>query len=293
MTSTHSSSSASSGEKKGLLELQETHPLPRYSPKDAFEQNDLEGSRLIHDRRCQEDHVESHDEAGQYIKTVVFGGLDGIITSFSLVSAALGGGFTWQVVLVMGIANLLGDAFGMGAGEYLSSKSHRDFILSERDRERWEYRNYKEGEVKEMVNIFHKRGMSRSDAELVINKMAEYEDFFIDVMITEELGLTLPEEDDTAFLKDAFIMFASFAIFGFIPLLPYCLGPLNILSEETISYLAIAATGVALFTLGSLKSISTRTAWYKEGMESLVVGSLCALVAYGIGIAVGDFILLK
>ena len=56
----------------------------------------------------------------------------------------------------------------MGAGEYLSSKAHRDYVLTEKRREQWEYKNYKEGEIKEMVLLFTQRGMSSADAELVV-----------------------------------------------------------------------------------------------------------------------------
>lgn len=38
--------------------------------------------------------------------------------------------------------------------------------------------------------VFHQeRGMSRPDAEDVIEKMAKYDDFFVNLMMNEELGL--------------------------------------------------------------------------------------------------------
>lgn len=143
----------------------------------------------------------------------------------------------------------------MGAGEYLSSKAHKDFVLTEKRREQWEYKNYKEGEIKEMVLLFMQRGMSGGDAELVVKKMAEYEDFFVNLMVTEELGLQLPDEDEMGLLKDGLVMFLSFAIFGTIPLLPFLLGLLHMdISDQTIAILAFGSTAMALFLLGSIKS---------------------------------------
>ena len=142
----------------------------------------------------------------------------------------------------------------MGAGEYLSSKAHRDYVLTEKRREQWEYKNYKEGEIKEMVILFNQRGMGLEDAELVVKKMAEYEDFFIDLMVTEELGLNLPDEDEASLLKDAFAMFISFLLFGSFPLVPFFLGPFDIFDADSLIVTAFIFTGISLFALGAFKS---------------------------------------
>jgi VIT1/CCC1 family predicted Fe2+/Mn2+ transporter len=156
--------------------------------------------------------------------------------------------------LILGISNVFADAIAMGAGEYLSSKAHRDYVLTEKRREQWEYKNYKEGEVKEMIVLFNQRGMGLADAEIVVKKMAEYEDFFIDLMVTEELGLSLPDEDEASLLKDAFAMFISFLLFGTFPLLPFFLGPFDILNLDSLIMAAFLCTGVSLFSLGAFKS---------------------------------------
>lgn len=46
--------------------------------------------RLLHDARAQECHAESHKDTGEYLKAVVFGGLDGILTSFAIVAGSAG-----------------------------------------------------------------------------------------------------------------------------------------------------------------------------------------------------------
>ena len=52
----------------------------------------------------------------KYVKSIVWGGLDGIITTFSVVAAAVGGNLSRHVVLVMGVANLIADG-KWGGGE--------------------------------------------------------------------------------------------------------------------------------------------------------------------------------
>jgi vacuolar iron transporter family protein len=83
----------------------------------------------------------------------------------------------------------------MGVGEFLSSKANNEWILSEKKREEWEMENYREGEIQEMIDIYVEKGMSYDDAKLVIETMAKYDEFFVDVMMQQELELQVPDEN--------------------------------------------------------------------------------------------------
>jgi len=94
--------------------------------------------RLIHQQKFEaKTHNETHDAVGDYVKSMIFGGLDGILTSFAIVAGAAGGGLPVQVVMVLGFSNIFADAFSMGMGEYLSSKAHNEFVMKEKERETW------------------------------------------------------------------------------------------------------------------------------------------------------------
>ena len=107
----------------------------------------------FHDKRSQQGAKEEHSPGGDSIKALIFGGLDGILTSFAIVAGAAGGGMSVSVVLVLGFSNILADALSMGVGEFLSSKAHNEWVLSERLREKWELENYPEGEIQEIPLI--------------------------------------------------------------------------------------------------------------------------------------------
>jgi VIT1/CCC1 family predicted Fe2+/Mn2+ transporter len=62
--------------------------------------------------------------ARHYIKEVVYGANDGIITTFAVVAGVSGGGLSPRVVLICGMANLIADGLSMAVGNYLSLQSH-------------------------------------------------------------------------------------------------------------------------------------------------------------------------
>ena len=67
----------------------------------------------------------------------MYGGLDGIITTFAIVAATVGGDQSRELVITLGFANLLADGISMGVGDYLSSRSEMEFVEKEMKREKW------------------------------------------------------------------------------------------------------------------------------------------------------------
>ena len=60
------------------------------------------------------------------IRSIVYGGLDGIITTFAVISSVIGASLSVSIILILGFANLLADGFSMAAGAYLSEKAERE-----------------------------------------------------------------------------------------------------------------------------------------------------------------------
>lgn len=60
---------------------------------------------------------------GHYLRDLVYGANDGVITTFAVVAGVTGASLAASVALILGLANLLGDGLSMGAGNYLSLKS--------------------------------------------------------------------------------------------------------------------------------------------------------------------------
>ena len=61
-----------------------------------------------------------------FLTEFVYGGIDGCVTTFAVVSGASGAGLPSTIVIILGVANLIADGFAMSVGSYLSSQSELD-----------------------------------------------------------------------------------------------------------------------------------------------------------------------
>ena len=135
-----------------------------------------------------------------------------------------------------------------------------------------------QGEVKEMVELYVEKGISKPDAETIIGTMAKYPDFFVDHMMVEELGLISPDEDENP-LKGSIVIFVSFLVFGLVPLLSYVAFS-SVLEKNGLFGMAIGLTIVALFALGAFSSRFAASPWWRQGLFVMANGGTAAGVAY-------------
>ena len=94
--------------------------------RKAAKKGDIEASKAAHEAKAAAvtlemgdgasatttvpTNIEQHSKAGELMKSMLFGGLDGIITTFAVVAGAGGGGLSVPVVLIMGFSSLIADA---------------------------------------------------------------------------------------------------------------------------------------------------------------------------------------
>ncbi len=246
--------------------------------KDAYKNKDVKATIAAHSHGGH-GHAEKHF-GGKYIKSVVYGGLDGIITTFAVVSGVAGAKLSTGILLILGFANLFADGISMAFGDFLSTKAEQEYHKAERKREEWEVDNHIEGERQEMVEIYMQRGLSKADAKKVVQIISKNKKTFVDIMMLEELGIV---EDTESPIKNAFATFFSFAIFGVVPLITYVLAHFSIIAAVNQFLVACMLTGVALFSLGAVKTRVTEQNFVIAGIEMLIIGGLAAAVAYGIG----------
>lgn len=231
--------------------------------------------------------VHNLGQVQEFLKQIVYGGNDGIVTTFAIVAGFAGAQVegTAQVgaiaVLLFGLANLFADAVSMGLGEFLSTRSQKDLYSTQRAFVYEELANHPEQERIEVVQMMTERGMSKGSAERVADHLMESPELIADLMMTYELEM--PDMRQVSPAMDGLVTFLSFVSFGVIPLVPY------ILRDPTDStfVMSVMATFFALTGLGMLRWWSTRERLLRCVGETILVGGACALVAFGVGAIVG------
>lgn len=246
--------------------------------RDAYATRDLNGTIRAHNAKATEAHMQ---EQGKYLKSVVYGGLDGIITTFAVVAGVAGASLSSGIVLILGFANLIADGLSMAIGDYLSTKAENEYNRAEREREAWEVRNHPEGERRELEEIYVDKGFGQEDARQLVEIISKDEEAWVSTMMVEELGIM---ESDESPYKNAIATFLSFSVFGVVPLMAFVVSLLNPAIQENGFLVASVMTGVVLFILGALKVRITQRSWIKSGLEMLVVGGLAAIAAYTVGL---------
>lgn len=265
----------------------------RLSPRQAYRSSDIEASITAHKNKVGTLNTENHGgQAAEFLKSIVYGGLDGIITTFATVTSVAGADFSAAVIVVLGISHLFADGLSMGMGDAMSSQAEMDYNQSERRREKWEMDNNMEGEIEEMVELYMGKGLSREDSETIIHTLAKYEDAFLDHMMVEELGLMPPDDDPYAAIKAGVVTMIAFMLFGCVPLLPYLLAliPGVTFTAATQLWIAVIGTVLTLFALGAFKGaiVDVGQSWYKSGLMMAFNGSFAAAIGYFSGYIVAN-----
>ena len=220
-------------------------------------------------------------EGGQYIKSTIYGGLDGIITTFAVVAGVAGASLSSGIVLILGFANLLADGLSMAIGDYLSTQAEVEYADSKRKQEEWAVEHMPDDERRRMTQLYVEKGIAREDAEKLCSIFSKYKSAWVDVIMVEGHGIT--EERESPFMN-AIVTFLSFFVFGLMPLLAYVAAWYMPGLQSNAFSLACLLTAVTLFLLGVQKIRFTKKRWFSSGLEMLIIGGVAAVVAYGIGV---------
>jgi len=216
----------------------------------------------------------SQGPAVSYLREWVYGGIDGVVTTFAIVAGVVGASLSPAIVIILGLANLIGDGFSMAAGAYSSARTDEDNYERLRAIERRHIRKNPEGEREEIRQIYSKKGFSGDDLEKVVDILSQNRKVWIDVMMQEEYGVSPILKTS---VKIGYNTFVAFVLCGTMPLLPFMFGAPNPFMA------AIFLSAVTFFAIGSFKSRWSVKTWWRLGIETLAIGMTAAGLAFLIG----------
>lgn len=209
-----------------------------------------------------------------YLRDWVYGGIDGAVTTFAIVAGVIGADLSARVILILGLANLLADGFSMAAGNYSATKTEIDDYKRLQEVERHHIERVPEGEREELRQILIQQGLYGEVLEAAVASVAADQERWIEIMMQQEYGLSRVAR---APLTAAISTFASFALCGAVPLLPFALGLPHAFA------VSVVATGVVFALIGALKSRWSLTPPWRSALETLFIGAAAAAVAYYVG----------
>ena len=215
--------------------------------------------------------------APSYLRDWVYGGIDGSVTTFAVVTGVVGAQLSPSIILILGAANLIADGFSMAAGNYSATRTERQEAETLRHVEERHIAHDPQGEVEEVRQLCAAKGLAGEDLERMVEIITADRDRWVDFMLAEEYGVA-PQSRRA--MPAALSTFAAFAICGLVPLLPFAL---RLPDALTIS---IAMTLAVFFAIGSIKSRWLTVSWWKAGVETLLTGGIAAIFAYLVGMAV-------
>ncbi len=241
----------------------------------------------MNNKQTNEKRVKEISPLTEYFTEVIYGGIDGIVTTFAVVAGFSGAmlssddttQLTFLVVLLFGLANLFADAASMGLGNYLSVRSEKDQYHISRKNEEDLIKNDPEKERELTRSILKEKGFTEEDARSLSVIYQKNHDYWVDFIMTHKLEVSDPRGTNPVFTGLA--TFLSFLVFGTIPLLPFIFMESEI--ADLAFYFSLGGTFAALIALGVLKWRVVGVSLYSSLVEVLLVGGAAAAIAYYVG----------
>jgi VIT1/CCC1 family predicted Fe2+/Mn2+ transporter len=215
-----------------------------------------------------------------YLRDWIYGGIDGSVTTFAVVSGVSGARLSSWIILVMGFANLFADGFSMAASNFLGTKAEHEDLERLEAVENRHIDLAPEGEREEVRQIFYQKGFAGEDLSRMVQLVTSERKRWVRTMLTEEYGL--PYAVRSPWIA-ALSTFSAFLACGIIPLVPYLLQLPHALT------LSLTMTGAVFFAIGSAKSRWSTSSWLRSGLVTLLVGAIAAGLAYAAGIILRTF----
>ncbi|MHB1510994.1 MAG: VIT1/CCC1 transporter family protein [Acidimicrobiales bacterium] len=229
-------------------------------------------------------------------RAAVFGISDGLVSNTSLVLGIAGAHAAVGVLRLAGLAGLLGGAFSMAAGEYVSMRAQQELFERELEIERDEILRWPEGERRELAAIYESRGIDSDVAHHLASVMMADPERALGAHAREELGAHAREElgahareelgiDPEALgspLQAALASFVTFALGAAVPLAPFLAG-----TGTAAALVAVLVAGTVALVVGGVLAVFTGRSWWRSAFRELLICAAAGAVSFAIGSAVG------
>jgi len=216
-----------------------------------------------------------HRTGGSWVSDAIYGANDGLAAVFGIVAGVSGATGGSSFVLTAGLAGAVASAFSMGVGAWLASRSRTEIAAANLEYERRELEEHPAEEKEELSLFYQLKGLSKEDADDLIEKLSANPEAMLRTLAAEELGGLEPGGNPWTAALAGFI---STGVGAMVPVIPFFFvsGIAGMLWAGAISL-------VAHFAVGAAKSLFTLRTWWGSGLEMTAAGILVGGATYALG----------
>jgi VIT1/CCC1 family predicted Fe2+/Mn2+ transporter len=222
---------------------------------------------------------EQHPHGGGWLREIVFGMNDGLVTTLVFIMAASAVTQTHTGLLLVALSEVAAGGVSMTLGGYLAARTEHDILAHRIATEREEIRHEPEEERAELRAIYRRKGMTGPLLDRVVEHQTANERRWLQALVHDELGVVANEQRSP--LGQGVQIGASFVVGGLIPTLPVLLA----LPAPALQVCAYALTALSSLGLGALKARYSLKGPLRNALEFLAVVTVGTLAGVLIGLA--------
>jgi vacuolar iron transporter family protein len=220
-----------------------------------------------------EQSTERHPHTGDWLREIVFGMNDGLVTTLVFLMAVSGVASTHLLTVMLG--EVLAGGVSMTLGGYLSVRTQQEVLNKRIATERYEIQHEPDEERAELRAIYRQKGLTGPLLDRVVEHLTADEHRWHQAMVHDELGVV--EDKHISPWKQGLQIGLSFVIGGLISTVPV------LLALPQTRWWAYGLTALTALALGAVKARYTNKGPVRSGLEFLAVVSIGTLAGVGIG----------
>ena len=213
----------------------------------------------------------------QYMRDIILGVNDGLISTFLLVSAVVGGGLDSVDVLLTGVAGAIAGMISMSVGEYIATKSQEEVFEAELALEKEHLIDHRQHEKDQLHDMLSEVGLEGDDLDQVVEIIDSNDKAMLGMHAALEFGIVDTERRNP---YAAAIFSGLLFLSGALPsVIPFAL----ISDTGTALIVAGVLSGIGLVAVGAIKTMHTGKNPVLSAGENLFLGLAGGLLAYFVG----------
>lgn len=221
---------------------------------------------------------ERHPHGGNWLRDVILGLNDGLVTTLVFVMTLSGVASTRHTLILTAIAELLAGGVSMAFGGFLAARADNEVRAARIETERQEIATEPDEERQELSAIYRGKGFQGQLLHAIVEHQTATPERWLAAMLHDEHGIT--GDDQGAPVLSGALVGLSFMAGAAVPILPF-LFPVPRLTGQGLAFALSAAAAIGL---GALKARHTLKTALRSGLEFFIL----ALIGAGLGVIIGQ-----